>query len=178
MSLHEHIPMEHRPANINDVHRSERAEQEGFNQHIADVLTTRVGTMICAYIFVAIAVIGLLGVLNILPAEVYLLVAWASQTFIQLVMLPVIMVSQNVINRKQELQADEQFATTKKIYHDIEQIAQHQAKQDEVLIQLRSILEKDQSVARVLMNVEMLSRRQSEQKALLEQIAQKLGIGV
>ncbi len=175
MSLHEHTTIDHRPANVNEVHRAERA---GINQRIADSLTTRVGTMICAYIFVVIAVIGLLGVLNILPAEVYLLVAWASQTFIQLVMLPVIMVSQNVINRKQELQADEQFATTKKIYHDIEQIAQHLGKQDEVLLQLRSILEQDQRLARILMNVEMLARRQSEQRALLELVAQKLGINL
>ena len=39
-----------------------------------------------------------------------------------LVMLPVIMVGQNVLGRKQELQADESFETTKKTYADSEEM--------------------------------------------------------
>jgi hypothetical protein len=48
--------------------------------------------------------------------------------------LPIIMVGQNVLGRKSELQADEQFNTTQKSYHDIEQIMQHMAAQDEILL--------------------------------------------
>ncbi len=51
------------------------------------------------------------------------------------------MVGQNVLGRKSELQADEQFNTTQKSYHDIEQIMQHlSAQDDKILEQTRMII--------------------------------------
>ena len=44
------------------------------------------------------------------------------------------MVGQNVLGRKSELQADEAFNTTMKTYHDIEEIIQHLAAQDAVIL--------------------------------------------
>ena len=120
-TLYKHLPLPHphKPTNINDVHE---AEMRSPNARIAVFLTKHVGTMWTAYAFTVLAVIGLAGILNLLPAIVILLCAWLSQEFIQLVLLPVIMVGQNVLSRKQELQADEQFNTTMKTYHDIESI--------------------------------------------------------
>ena len=60
--------------------------------------------------------------------------------------LSVIMVGQGILERQQELQADEQFRTTMSTYHDIEQIMQHLSAQDAELLRhahmLMHLLEK------------------------------------
>ena len=129
MSITRHF---HRPRNVNKVHRAE----QGINTRIAGVLTRIVGSMPTAYVFAVLALVGLCAILGWLNPLVALLVAWLSQTLIQLVLLPVIMVGQNVLSRHQELQADETFATTEKSYHDIEQIMLHLEAQDQVMRQL------------------------------------------
>ncbi len=50
------------------------------------------------------------------------------------------MVGQNVLGRKTELQADEQFRTTMSTYHDIEQIMQHLLAQDAELLRQAKML--------------------------------------
>ena len=131
--LFQHTPHPHQPRNPNEVHRLEQAA-EGINTKIAVTLTKRVGTMWTAYTFVVLAIVGLFAILGVLSPLVALLVAWTSQTLIQLVLLPVIMVGQNVLSRKQEIQSEEQFNTTIKTYHDIEQIMQHLSAQDAELL--------------------------------------------
>jgi uncharacterized membrane protein len=132
-ALFRHTPHLHQIRNVNLLHKAEQAA-EGANTKIAIALTQTVGTMWTAYTFVLLAVIGLFAILGWLDPVVALLVAWTSQTLIQLVLLPVIMVGQNVLGRKSELQADEQFNTTMSTYHDIEQIMQHLSAQDEELL--------------------------------------------
>lgn len=144
--LFHHEPHQHQPRNVNEVHKAERASG-GFNEKLAIGLTNSVGTMWTAYLFVVIAIIGLLGILQVFNAITGTLVGWASQTLIQLVLLPVIMVGQNVLSRKAEIQADEQFNTTMSTYHDIEQIMKHLQAQDAELLRhakmLESLLEKN-----------------------------------
>ncbi len=132
-SLFKHTPHPHQPRNVNEVQKEEQAAQ-GLNTTIAVFLTTRVGTMWAAYSFAVLAIVGLLAILDILPPVVALLVAWGSQTFIQLVMLPIIMVGQNVLGRKSELQADEAFVTTQKTYHDLCEVMDHLSAQDAELL--------------------------------------------
>jgi uncharacterized membrane protein len=132
-TLFQHIPHPHQPRNVNLVHKQEK-EAAGLNTRIAVGLTQSVGTMWTAYTFAILAIIGLLAILGLLSPIVALLVAWISQTFIQLVLLPIIMVGQNVLGRKAELQADEQFNTTIKTYHDIEEIMQHLSAQDDQIL--------------------------------------------
>lgn len=139
-ALFHHEPHPHKPHNVNHLHEVERAA-EGFNTKIAIALTNSVGTMWTAYLFVVIAIVGLLAILQVFSPLVALLVAWASQTLIQLVLLPVIMVGQNVLNRKSELQAEEQFNTTINIYHDMEQVMQHLVAQDAELLRHARMLE-------------------------------------
>src|SRR5260370_31079023 len=103
------------PRNVNRVHAEEIAAA-GFNTQIAVWLTEHVGTMWTAYAFAVLAIIGLFAILGLLSPIVALLIAWISQTFLQLGLLPVIMVCQNVLGRKSELQADESYATTMTSY--------------------------------------------------------------
>ena len=109
------------PHNPNLLHK---AEQNGLNTKIAVTLTTHVGSMWAAYLFVGIAVVGLAAIFGLLPAVAVLLVVWISQTFLQLFLLPVIMVGQNVLDRKSQLQAEETYNTAVSSYKDLEQIMQ------------------------------------------------------
>ena len=138
MSLYQHKPHPHKPQNVNQLHQAELAS---VNQRLAVNLTRWIGSMPCAYLFSLVSFVGLLGLLGVLPEIVYQLEQWFSSQFLQLVLLSVIMVGQAILSRKQELQSDEQFSTTNKIYHDIEQIIQHQSAQDEELLKQSKILE-------------------------------------
>jgi uncharacterized membrane protein len=133
------VPHLREPQNVNMQHASERADG-GVNQRIAVWLTRYVGTMQTAYGFAALAGVGLLGVLAILNPSVYTFVAWLSQTFIQLVLLPVIMVGQNVLNRHAELQAEEQFHATLRTLHESEEMMRHLDAQDAELLAQSDLL--------------------------------------
>lgn len=134
--LFQHVPHPHVPHNVNLLHEAEKASSS-LNDRIAIALTKGVGSMTCAYIF---AVLALLGLPGLLPPVVAQWVQWISQTFIQLVMLSIIMVGTGLLGRHQELQSDEQFETTTKTYNDIGQIIEHLGKQDEELLKHTAIL--------------------------------------
>jgi cobalamin biosynthesis protein CobD/CbiB len=87
-------------------------EVDGFNAKVAVLITRLVGTMWCAYLFGLIALLGLAPALK--PGGEGI-IAWIAQTFLQLVLLSVIMVGQNV----QSLAADARSANT---YKDAEVI--------------------------------------------------------
>jgi len=138
--LFQHTPATQKPPrNVNLVHNAEMAAA-GFNTRLAVGLTQKVGTMWTAYVFAVLAIIGLFAILGLLSPIVVLLVAWVSQTFIQLVLLPIIMVGQNVLGRKAELQSEEQYNTTLNTYHDIEQIMEHLSAQDAELLKQSHML--------------------------------------
>jgi hypothetical protein len=138
-SLFQHNPLPHKPRNVNVQHKAEQ-EASGVNTRIAVALTQSVGTMWTAYSFAVLAIVGLLAILGWLPPIVALLVVWASQTFIQLVMLPILSVGQNVLGRHAELMAEEQFNTTTNAYHGIEEIMQHLSAQDAELLRHTKML--------------------------------------
>ncbi len=64
-----------------------------FNQKIAEKITNAVSTMWCAYIFAAIALISLPAAIR--SGDSLVIVAWVAQTFLQLVLLSIIMVGQS-----------------------------------------------------------------------------------
>ena len=66
-----------------------------FNAWLAVKVTTGVGTMWCAYAFTALALVSLPSA--IASHNAVTLVSWISQTFLQLVLLSVIIVGQNVL---------------------------------------------------------------------------------
>ena len=66
----------------------------GFNRRLAGKITSFVSTMWCAYIFAALALISLPAAIK--TGDVVIIVAWIAQTFLQLVLLSIIMVGQQV----------------------------------------------------------------------------------
>jgi hypothetical protein len=73
--------------------RADLGRADGVNAKIAVFLTNIVGSMWCAYAFAVIAFIGLPPALK--PGGEGI-ISWIAQTFLQLVLLSVIMVGQNV----------------------------------------------------------------------------------
>jgi hypothetical protein len=86
---------------------------EGFNAKLALVITRSVGTMACAYLFAAIALISLPAALG--SGQVIIIVAWIAQTFLQLVLLSIIMVGQTVQSAASDARAAKEFADTETI---------------------------------------------------------------
>ena len=77
-------------------------EHTGVNGRLALLITNAVSTMWCAYIFAAIALISLPAAIEGGTAA---LVSWIAQTFLQLVLLSVIMVGQKVAAKASDKQA-------------------------------------------------------------------------
>ncbi len=105
-------------------------EHVGPNGRIALLLTTVVGTMWCAYAF---AVLALIALPSALGGGLFPLIQWVSQTFIQLVMLSVIMVGQNILGRAADKRADMTYRDAEAILQEAEQIQAHLKAQDEAL---------------------------------------------
>lgn len=77
-------------------------EQVGFNGRLAVLITNSVSTMWCAYLFTIIALISLPAAIAGGTATI---ITWIAQTFLQLVLLSVIMVGQKVAARASDKQA-------------------------------------------------------------------------
>ena len=71
-----------------------------FNRRLAQKITSFVSTMWCAYIFAALALISLPAAIK--SGDVVVIVAWIAQTFLQLVLLSIIMVGQQVSSQSVE----------------------------------------------------------------------------
>jgi len=77
-------------------------EHIGFNGRVAMLITNAVGTMWCAYAF---ALLALVSLPQAIQAGTAALIAWIAQTFLQLVLLSVIMVGQKVSAAASDKQA-------------------------------------------------------------------------
>ena len=79
-----------------------------FNQKVAEKITSAVSTMWCAYIFAAIALVSLPAAIK--TGDPIVIVAWVAQTFLQLVLLSIIMVGQQRSSEKVSKEIDETHA--------------------------------------------------------------------
>jgi len=75
------------------------------NRKIAEGITSGVSTMWCAYVFAAIALISLPNAIK--SHDTIIIVSWIAQTFLQLVLLSIIMVGQSVQSESVALQIAE-----------------------------------------------------------------------
>ncbi len=111
----------------------------GLNGKIALVLTSAVGTMWCAYVFALLA-------LTVLPDAVHggllTFIQWVSQTFIQLVMLSVIMVGQNILGKAGDKRAELTYKDAEATFHEARQIQDHLKEQDDAINAILERLEK------------------------------------
>ena len=95
-----------------------------LNKKVALFITEKVGTMSCAYLFALIAFISLPeALLSEDPLEI---VSWIAETFLQLVLLSIIIVGQNIQSEIAEEQAQtdrETLVAIKKLAEEIHVVA-------------------------------------------------------
>ena len=107
-----------------------------FNQWFAVKVTTGVGTMWCAYAFAALAFVSLPAAIT--SGSAVTLVSWISQTFLQLVLLSVIIVGQNVLAAAADKRSEATYADADAVLHEAVMIQEHLLAQDNVLASLIS----------------------------------------
>jgi hypothetical protein len=101
---------------------------EGLNAKLAVIITSAVGTMACAYLFALLALVSLPAILieaNVLKKSdvpvfftkpgLILIVSWVAQTFLQLVLLSIILVGQRVQSASSDARALKEFEDTEVI---------------------------------------------------------------
>jgi hypothetical protein len=98
----EHKPHPHLAARKAQGVPTIASEHTGFNGWLALKITNSVGTMWCAYAFAILALISLPDAIKTGTAT---LIAWIAQTFLQLVLLSIIMVGQKVAAAASDKQA-------------------------------------------------------------------------
>jgi hypothetical protein len=125
---HPHIAdmQTHKPPRVKDPLRG------NFNGRLALWITNNVGTMWCAYIF---AVIGITGIVASLSNDttLVLIIAAISGYFLQLVLLPIIIVGQNLQSAAADTRSEQTYKDAEAILNECLQLQQHLEAQDKVL---------------------------------------------
>jgi hypothetical protein len=116
-----------KPVKVNDG-------RVGLNGKIGLAITALVGTMVCGYVFAIIALISLPSAIT--SHNLTIIIAWISSNFLQLVLLPIIIVGQNLQAKASDERAVQTYNDAEAVLHEAMQIQQHLAAQDEVLGQL------------------------------------------
>jgi uncharacterized membrane protein len=139
--IHPHI--EHRkahgPIKVADQLKTDSAAQR-FNTKLALIITKVVGSMWCAYVFAAF---DLLSLKSAIDGGAATIVAWVAQTFLQLVLLSIIMVGQNVQAEAADKRSEATYKDAEALLHGQEQVAAHMAAQDVVLRAIAAKLDID-----------------------------------
>ena len=104
-----------------------------FNTRVALVITRAVGSMWCAYAFALFDLISLPTAIRNGPAAI---VSWVAQTFLQLVLLSVIMVGQNVQAAAADKRSEATFHDASATLHEVAHVQGHLAAQDVLLSQI------------------------------------------
>jgi len=131
--------MSHRPRLVlsqhvqGTVHGASAAGR--FNTWLAVRITKTVGSMWIAYAFACIALISLPAALA--SGEVIVIVSWVAQTFLQLVLLPIIIVGQNVIQAANDARAEADHETLTAVHRLTVEVHAINEAQSEILRQLQ-----------------------------------------
>ena len=105
-----------------------------FNTWLALKITGSVGTMWAAYAFALLTIISLPAA--IASRSPIIIVAWIAQTFLQLVLLPIIIVGQNVIQAANDARAEADHETLVSIHELTKAIDNLQLSQLDILHKL------------------------------------------
>ena len=114
-------PAQHVPRMVKNSDVQEQVHGAGvvgrFNTSVALTITKAVGTMWAAYLFALIAFVSLPAALNAFThGDTVVGIQWLSQSFLQLVLLPIIIVGQNVISAAQDARAEADHETLTAIH--------------------------------------------------------------
>ncbi len=102
-----------------------------INTRLAVGITRRVGSMWCAYLFGLIALISFPAAIR--SHDPLIIVSWVAQTFLQLVLLPIIIVGQNVQAAASDARAESDHKTLIAIHTLTSEVHEIANKQTEML---------------------------------------------
>lgn len=105
-----------------------------LNSKVGLGITIIVGTMWCAYLFTAISFISFWPAVT--SRNLVTIIGWLSSNFLQLVLLPVIIVGQNLQAKASDGRAASTYQDAEAVLHEAMQIQDHLAAQDTVLSEL------------------------------------------
>jgi uncharacterized membrane protein len=122
--------------NVNKEHR----QSLSILDKVAIFITKIVGTMWCA---IAFTILALISFPEALHGGTSTTISWIAQTFLQLVLLSIIMVGQNLQSRHSELRADADYETNVEAKKDIEMLMKRlDSIENDKLNKILEILEK------------------------------------
>jgi hypothetical protein len=130
-----------------------------FNARLALRITEMVGTMWCAYAFAILALISLPAAIK--SGSTVQVVSWFSQTFLQLVLLAVIIVGQNVQAKAAEERSQATYEDANTVLFYVLKVQEHLQAQDELLIKTREFqetLDQGEVVARLRDQAEVIEQ--------------------
>jgi hypothetical protein len=110
-----------------------------FNARFGLGITLVVGTMWCAYLFTALALISLPSAIK--SHDPIIIIAWIAQTFLQLVLLPIIIVGQNIEAKAADKRAEDTYKDAEAVLKEAAMIQDHLARQDELISKILEQLE-------------------------------------
>ncbi|HLH27816.1 MAG TPA: hypothetical protein VKW77_02805 [Acidimicrobiales bacterium] len=119
-----------RPVKVDEQRPTATAFQR-FNSWLGLRITVIVGTMVCAYVFTAIALVSLPSALS--SRNLTIIIAWLSSNFLQLVLLPIIIVGQNIQAQASDKRADATYHDASAILHEAMEIQRHLEAQDQAI---------------------------------------------
>jgi hypothetical protein len=101
-------------------------------------ITLVVGTMWCAYLFTILALFALPSAIK---QGTYFVVVWLSSSFLQLVLLPIIIVGQNIQATASDKRAEDTYKDAEAVLKESEEIQKHLLAQDQVISDIVGRLE-------------------------------------
>jgi uncharacterized membrane protein len=117
--------------NTNEIHRSHLSKTD----KLALFITNKVGTMTFFYFCLILVTLPLIFT-STMPVVQYM-----SSGYLQLILLPLILVGQNLQGRHAELRAQHDYETNIKAEKEIEAILLHLEKQDEIMLDILKRIE-------------------------------------
>lgn len=101
-------------------------------------ITLAVGTMWCAYIFTLLALFALPSAIK---QGTYFIIVWLSSSFLQLVLLPIIIVGQNIQATAADKRAEDTYKDAEAVLKESTQIQAHLEAQDQAISDILTRLE-------------------------------------
>ena len=117
-----------------ESHPSADVSPRNINERIGLGITRRVGTMWAAYLFFGLTLVSAPAAFT--SGNPLVIVGWIAQTFLQLVLLPIIIVGQNIQASSAERRAIATYEDAGAILEEAKEIQMHLGDQDKALSHL------------------------------------------
>jgi uncharacterized membrane protein len=110
-----------------------------FNARFGLKVTLVVGTMWAAYVF---SILALFALPSAIHQGTYFIIVWLSSSFLQLVLLPVIIVGQNIQAAAADKRAEDTYKDAEAVLKEAEEIQNHLLAQDQAISDIVARLER------------------------------------